>query len=698
MVAPTAAELQRRVVELFAEEGLNTGPAEVFFTPRRVAVRIRDVPEEKPATVVEVQGPPKRVGFDAEGSPTTTAIGFARAQGKDVADIYVKETDKGEYVFVRKEVPAVPTRRLLAGRLGEIITTLPFPKTMRWDESGLRFSRPVRWVLCLLGQEVVEFAIAGLKAGNRTLGHRNWTAGPIVIEDPMSYEEVLYQYRVVVAPARRREMVLARMGELVAAVGGAVVPDEELIEETVNITEFPEPVLGGFNPDYLDLPREVLITALKMHQRAFSVEDGSRRLLPYFVVVTNTPGCDKDYVRMWYERAIESRLRDARFFVQADLQTGLEPLVEAERRVVWIEGLGSYYDKTQRLRELCRYLAGVVSGVDAGALDRAALLCKADLLTQIVREKEFTSLQGVMGGIYARMLGEPEPVWRAISEHYQPRSLDDDLPRSAAGALLSVADKVDNIVATYLTGNIPTGSEDPFAVRRQATGVLLIIFAWRWPVGILELVDKSLELFAAQAGDRFAGDTLLQEVNLPEVRERVLGLFQERLTALLTERGIRYDIASAVLATVWHTPSEAYLRAQALTEFRSRPEFSRLVIGQKRVNNILRGQTVAGMPDPEKFQEDAERMLWTRAQALAPELKRALGQGDYHRALEIVLALREPIDRFFDDVLVMCEDEGLRTNRLRLLAYVRNLFAELADFSRIVLDQEVSGHPSPRGE
>ncbi len=698
MVAPTAAELQRRVVELFAEEGLNTGPAEVFFTPRRVAVRIRDVPEEKPATVVEVQGPPKRVGFDAEGSPTPTAISFARAQGKDVADIYVKETDKGEYVFVRKEVPAVPTRRLLAGRLGEIITTLPFPKTMRWDESGLRFSRPVRWVLCLLGNEVVEFAIAGLKAGNRTLGHRNWTAGPILIEDPMGYEEVLYQYRVVVAPAWRREMVLARTGELVAAVGGAVVPDEELIEETVNITEFPEPVLGGFNPDYLDLPREVLITALKMHQRAFSVEDGSGRLLPYFVVVTNTPGCDKDYVRMWYERAIESRLRDARFFVQADLQTGLEPLVEAERRVVWIEGLGSYYDKTQRLRELCRYLAGVVSGVDAGALDRAALLCKADLLTQIVREKEFTSLQGVMGGIYARMLGEPEPVWRAISEHYQPRSLDDDLPRSAAGALLSVADKVDNIVATYLTGNIPTGSEDPFAVRRQATGVLLIIFAWRWPVGILELVDKSLELFAAQAGDRFAGNTLLQEVNLPQVRERVLGLFQERLTALLTERGIRYDIANAVLATVWHTPSEAYLRAQALTEFRSRPEFSRLVIGQKRVNNILRGQTVAGMPDPEKFQEDAERMLWTLAQALAPELKRALGQGDYHRALEIVLALREPIDRFFDDVLVMCEDESLRTNRLRLLASVRTLFEELADFSRIVLDQEVSGHPSPRGE
>ncbi len=661
-----------------------TGAAEVFFTPRRLALRIRDVPEEKPAGVIEIQGPPKRVGFDSEGRPTPTAIGFARAQGKDIGDVYVKQTPRGEYLFVRKDVPAVPTAQLLAQRLGEIITTLPFPRTMRWDSEGLRFSRPVRWVLCILGQEVVNFAIGGLLAGNRTQGHRNWTAEPVLIEDPESYEEILYRHRVVVFPERRRQEVLAQMEELVAAVGGSVVPDKELVEETVNITEFPEPILGSFNPDYLNLPREVLVTALKMHQRCFSVQDQDGRLLPYFVAVTNTPDCDRNYVRMWYERAIESRMRDARFFVLADLQTGLEPLVEEERRVVWIEGLGSYYDKTQRLRALCRYLAGVVPGVDAELLDRAAFLCKADLLTQVVREKEFTSLQGIMGGVYARMLGEPEMVWKAIAEHYQPRSLDDELPRTAPGALLSVVDKVDNIVATYLTGNIPTGSEDPFAVRRQATGVLLIIFAWRWAVGIPELVDKGLALFFSEN----LGAPIAAE-NKNDIRDLVLGLFQERLTALLTDRGIRYDIVNAVLATVWHTPSEAYLRAQALTDFRNRPEFARLIIGQKRVNNILREQNVNGMPDPALFQMDAERMLWERAQALEPDLKKTLAQGDYHRALETALSLREPIDRFFDDVLVMCEEEELRTNRLRLLAYVRTLFGELADLSRVVLDQEV---------
>ncbi len=663
----------RRVLLLLEENGLRWETSEMFFTPRRLAVRISGVPEEKPAGLVEVQGPPKRAGFDAAGEPTRTAVGFAAAHGKKPEDLFVRVTAKGEYLFLQKETPAVPVREILRGALAEVILSLPFPKTMRWQEGRLRFSRPVRWLLCLFDQSVIRVELDGLVADNRTFGHRNFTSAPVIVPSPADYERLLFEHRVLVDQQERRKMVTKCCGELAGSVGGELVPDAELVEETVNITEFPEPILCRFHPDYLSLPKAVLVTALKKHQRCFSVQGQDGNLLPYFIAVTNTPGCAVEQVRFWYERAIEARLRDARFFVEADLKQGLLPLVEEERQVVWIEGLGSYYDKTQRLRRLSVYLAGVVKGVDTKALDRAALLCKADLLSNLVREKEFTSLQGVVGGIYARLLGEPEAVATAIAEHYQPRSLDDELPKTVLGGILSIADKVDNIVATYLTGNIPTGSEDPFAVRRQATGMLLIILSQGLPVKIDELVKESLAAFG-RADEH--------------VQRLVLELFRERMGGILAEQGIRYDVANAVLNTVWHTPSEAQARARALAEFRNQPEFERLIIGQKRVNNILRGQEVSGLPEPEQFAEEAERWLWAEVQRVQPEVNRALAEGDYRRVLELLLSLRPAIDRLFDDVLIMCPDEVLRINRLRLLSAVRSLFYQVADLSEIVLEGE----------
>ncbi|MGQ9708121.1 MAG: glycine--tRNA ligase subunit beta [bacterium] len=672
VIAGAAHELRRRVTDLLADNGIEFGETELFWTPRRLGLRIRDVADERPVEFVELPGPPKRAGFDAQGQPTKTAIGFAAAHGKTVDELYVKQTPKGEYLFVRKVLPAVPSQRVLGGNLPAIIARMPFPKTMRWDQSGLNFSRPVRWVLCLLGDEVVPFELAGLSSGNTTFGNRACSRAPVVIKTPEDYEAVLEKYGVIVSPEQRRSRVLKRLAQLAAEVNGEVVKDDELVSETVNITEFVEPIRCRFNPEYLKLPREVLVTALKKHQRCFSVQRQDGKLLPYFIAVADTPGCDIELVRSWYERAVESRLRDAGFFVEADLKQGLLPLVEDEKRVVWIEGLGSYYDKTQRLRRLCGYLAGVLAlGAEESALlDRAALLCKADLLTNLVREKEFTALQGLVGSIYSRLLGEPEAVACAIAEHYQPRSLEDDLPRTVLGGLLSIADKVDNIVATYLTGNIPTGSEDPFAVRRQATGVLLIILERGWSIEIDELVHSGfVEL--GRHDDR--------------ILRMVLELFQERLAAILAERGISYDVANAVLKTVWHTPAEALARAKGLKRFRTSPEFEQLVIGQKRVANILRGQSCEGQPEDMLFQEMAEKELWEKAQRVEPALEEALDKKDYDEALTLLLSLREAIDRFFDDVLVMCEDERLRNNRLKLLNYVRFLFKRVADFSEIVL-------------
>ncbi|MGC9110390.1 MAG: glycine--tRNA ligase subunit beta [candidate division WOR-3 bacterium] len=672
VIENSAQELRQRLLNLLRENSIGFGNCNLFWTPRRLALRIDELAPEKPAAEVEIQGPPAKAGYDARGNPLPSATGFARKHNKSVSDLYVKTTERGDYIFVRKTLPPVPTTEILKLHLPTIISTLPFPKTMRWDETGSRFPRPVRWLVCLFDSLVIPFRLGSITAGRHTFGHRNFTLAPIELNRPEDYESALADHRVIAAPEKRAGFILEQLNRLAASVQGKPVPDEELLKETVNITEYPEPVLGSFSPEFLSLPGPVLITALRMHQRCFSVQDQQGALLPFFIAVANTPECDRELVRRGYERAIESRLKDARFFVETDLKSGLERLVEEEKKVTWIEGLGSYYDKTERLRKICRWLADRVTEVNPDLLDRAAYLCKADLLTNLVREKEFTALEGIVGGIYALRLGEDRIVADAISEHYLPRTATDPLPRTPAGALLSLADKIDNICATYLAGNIPTGSEDPFGVRRQATAILLIILNYQWQIAIDELVRMAL----AQFPDRQA------EPPLP----LILTLFRERLAAIFTEKGIRYDIASAVLKTVWHTPAEALLRARSLAQFRTRPEFEKLIIGQKRVANILRDQSVSGMPEERLLIEPAEKELFRQAQALAPELNQRLNQQEYTDALHLLLSLRPAIDRLFDDVLIMCPDPELRANRLKLLNYLRSLFYRIADLSEIVLD------------
>lgn len=671
---PLATELEQRLRQLLSEHRIPAGPSQIFHAPRRLAVRFADVAAEKSAAEIEVQGPPRKAAFAADGSPTKTAIGFARAQGKEPADLYTKETPRGEYVFVRKLLPAVPTPAILQSELPGLIAGLPLPKSMRWTPTNLSFARPIRWLVCLLGNQPVPFSLDGITAGSTTFGHRNFTTGPIPVSDADQYEAVLTAWRVIPNPEARRQRILAELNRLSAEVNGTVVLDDELLEETIGVTEYPEPIRCSFAPDYLDIPEEVLITAFKKHQRCFAIrrQDGAG-LLPSFIAVTNTPGCNKQLVTTWYEKAVESRLRDARFFFQTDLKLGLAPLVEEEKRVVWIEGMGSYFDKTERLRRLCRCLASAVPNADPAALDRAALLAKTDLLTNMVREKEFTSLQGRIGGIYARLLGESETVATAIAEQYLPNYIGDELPKTRTGALLAVADKIDNIVATFLTGNIPTGSEDPFALRRQATGLLLIIIEHELPINLDELLQTGISLFPNHN---------------QEYASALPPFFRERVASLIADSGIAYDIAAAVLETAWTEPVLAIARARALAAYRSRPEFERLIVGQKRVANILRKEEVTGQPDPARFTEPAERQLWDQAQAAEPELVVALDNHDYEKAFGLLLELRPTIDRFFDEVLVMDNDQAIRTNRLQLLSYVRSLFGRVADLSRIVIDGE----------
>jgi tetrameric-type glycyl-tRNA synthetase beta subunit len=674
-LAPTVAELERRLRVSLAAAELAAGPARTFHTPRRLAVLFAAVDPERPGREVEVQGPPARAAFDAEGRPTRTAEGFSRSHGCTPADLFVRPTARGEYVFLRRTEPAVRTAGLLEEALPGLLASLPFARSMRWLADKTRFARPVRWLVGLLGTEIVPFQFAGLVAGRATRGGRR-SGPPVELAAAADYEPALAARHVIADPERRRAALVEAITRLAAEPGGAPVLDPELLEETVCITESPVPVLCRLDPAHLGLPAPVLVTALKMHQRCFAVRrPDADELLPRFIGIADTPGCDTAAVGRWFERAVESRLRDARFFYEADLKHGLAALVEEEKRVVWFEGMGSYFDKTVRLRGLCRSLAAMVGNVDPDLLDRAAELAKADLLTNMVREKEFTSLQGRVGGIYARLAGEPALVADAIGEQYLPAGAGDPLPASRPGALLSIADKTDNIVAAFLAGEIPTGSEDPFALRRQAAGIFAIILEQQLPVNTGALTRAAVALFPAPD---------------PALAAKLPAFFLERAAQALADRGIPYDIADAVLATRPDEPLTALAAGRALMAFRERPEFARLIVGQKRVANILRGQETAGAPDPARFTDEAERALWQQVRDHAGRIEALADAHDHGAALALLLELRPAIDRFFEDVLVMAEDAAVRANRLRLLLAVRELFRRVADLSRVVIEGPAS--------
>jgi glycyl-tRNA synthetase beta chain len=505
--------------------------------------------------------------------------------------------------------------------------------------------------------------------------------GPdIGIPSAGNYESVLERAGILVDPTKRREAIVRGI-EKVLEPGEEVVPDDELLDETVGIVETPKPVRCEFRIEYLSLPSIVVATALKKHQRCFSVRQAEpaphfKMILPYFVAVTNTPTSDEEQVRAWYEKAAESRLKDAQFFIDEDLKVGLEGYLAQERNVTWIEGLGTLADKTERLAELSVLLAGAVPNgvIDPMALEQAARFCKADLLTNLVREKEYTSLQGMIGGYYAsRTRGLLPRAVGAIAEHYAPRTSGDALPTATSeGALLSIADKLDNLCAAFVTGSIPTGSADPFALRRQTAGLLAIVVDRGWRFDLRALLGRTLELLA--------------KPHDAKLLDQLCAFVRERLSLLLAEQGVKYDVANAVLEVAWQDPTDARQRCQALAQFRSTEEFEKLIIGQKRVVNILKGVDARLSVDEKMLQDKSEGALFDAARALDPKLAEAIAGQDYARAFKLLLSLRAVIDTFFDDVMVMCDDLDLSANRLALLAYVKSLFRRVADLSQIVVE------------
>ena len=676
---PPAVRQLRKAAEAFlAESGLAHGTVEAHATPRRLVLFVKDLPPGQEDRTEEVTGPPWKAAFDADGNPTKAAQGFARGRGLTVADLRQVETKRGPYVGATVTIVGRPTGELLAEALPAITAGLTFPKTMRYGPQRFRFARPVRWLLALLGDDVIPFSLEGVETGRVTHGHRILARGPFEVASAAGYEAALAKGRVTL----RAEDRVARIEELLAEAsreaGGEVVPDPGLVEEVSYLVEMPSAFVGTFDEEFLALPAPIIRIAMRDHQRYFAVRGADGKLLPRFLCVANSAPESVEQVMNGNQRVLRARLDDARFYWNEDLKTTLEEKLPLLEKVVWLEGFGSLRDKTARVQALAEHLAaGSDDGVKA-TVTRAALLAKTDLVTEMIRDgKEFTSLQGVMGREYAARNGEPEEVGVALEEQYQPRFAGDGLPSTEAGAWLAVADRLDTIVGVWAAGMKPTGSKDPYGLRRGALGVIRILLDRKRDGGLEDLLERT----AAGYGDAIADrDTVLAEASA-FVRDRLAGHLAESWDA---------DIVAAVVSSAGANPLDARARCEAVSALRSsRPDdFDALAAGFKRAKNILKKGSAAGEPSADLLAEPAERALFEAFHAVDASVAAAEKEHRYSDALMDLASLRTPIDAFFDGVLVMAEDEAVRANRLRLLGRIVDRVQRLADLSRITPPEE----------
>jgi glycyl-tRNA synthetase beta chain len=554
--------------------------------------------------------------------------------------------------------------------LSRLITSLSFPKSMRWGQGTFRFVRPIRWLVALYGGRVIPFEIDGVTSGNKTYGHRFLSRSQIRVRSFQDYIEKLEERYVIVNQHHRRKLVIKLAEEAAAKVGGRPVFDDELVERVTHLVEYPTAVCGRFEQEYLGLPREVIMTPMRKQQRYFPVADDAGTLLPYFVTISNMKAKDMEVIRAGNERVLRARLKDAAFFFEEDRRVQLRERVPQLKGITFQERLGTMLEKVGRLTELTAYLAEQVAPHLAHDACRAAQLCKADLVTTMV--KEFPSLQGVMGREYAQLSGEPAVVAQAIEEHYLPRFSGDRLPESLVGALVGIADRLDTICGCFGIGLIPTGSEDPYALRRHAQGIIQILLNAGIDLPLSQPIYKSLDL-------------LSNRVTLPRERvaQEVMEFLAARLQAILMERGVPGDLVEAALSVDAERVSDAGKRAEALATFRREADFTELAAAFKRVIRIL-PKDFSKPVDPRRFVSSAERALHGEAATLRAETEPLMQSGDYVRALQLIAAIRPIVDMFFEEVLVMVEDRDLQDNRLAILKEVADLFCGIANFSKIM--------------
>jgi len=674
------SQLREKGLQALERAKIAHGDAETFGTPRRITLAVYEVAESQQGWEECRLGPSVEQAFDDKGKPTKAALGFARSCGVQVQELSRQRTEKGERLLYVKSVEGGKTAEVLADLLPGLIKSIEFEKSMRWGAGDLQFVRPIHWVLALFGGERIGFELDGIRSGKTTRGHRFTHPEEVEVSSVADYLEALDTRNVTASRKFRRETVEREVEQAASGLGGELLPDPGLMDEVTDLVEHPLVITGRFDPKYLELPAEVPIAAMRTHQRYFAVRKPGtdKELVPFFVTVANTPVPDASVVARGNERVLDARLADARFYWEEDLKTGIEKMRELSAGMVFYRTLGSYLEKTERVEKICRGLCRAIEPGDEKLLETAALsarYCKADLVSQMVGE--FPELQGIMGDEYARAAGLPDEAARAIRDQYLPRSAEDIAegvyPSTPAGDALSMADKLDSVTAGWAAGLAPTGAGDPFALRRQAQGVINLVLAKGYRLWLPEHVQNAAELVSKKLG---ADPSVL--------KDEVIEFFLARLRVQMTESGVPYDVVDACIAA-WNGDLVATChKMEAVARMKQRHDFEDLMIAFRRVMNIVEGEP--GQVDPGLFQEEGESDLYKAYQKTAEKAGPLVARDAYDQALEAMAELKPQVDAFFDQVMVNVEEEKLRLNRHALCKAVADLFKQVADFSKIVIE------------
>jgi glycyl-tRNA synthetase beta chain len=662
------AESYLREARIEVEGGLSS-----YGTLRRLVLVGRGIAENQADAIQDMTGPPKKIAFDNDGNPTKAAIGFAQKQGVPVDALEILDTPKGEYLYVKRMVPGRPTIELISEIFPDLIAHIPWPKSMRWGKGEFSFVRPIHWILALFNGEVIPFEVAGVKSGNKSRGHRFMAPQIMEIRDLQDYAKKLRAGSVLLDAEERMEEVKNAIAQAAYTVSGVPEDDPDLLSRVTNMVEIPFAICGGFDDAYLRLPEPVLITAMKEHQRYFAIRDRGGSLMPNFMAINNTVPTDEAVVKRGHERVLRARLADADFFFTEDRKRPLEDRLDDLKGVIYQADLGTSYAKVQRFTSLAEYLGERILPEKIDDIKLAARLCKCDLVTEMVME--FPSLQGRIGEIYARLDGHPEEICTAIFDHYLPTQADSPLPESLIGSIVGISDRMDTIVGCFAVGLEPSGTADPYALRRHAIGIIRIIRDKKLPLCVPDFVEKSLATLA---------ETVAFDAGA--VKEKVINFIKDRFKNILLSTGNSQDIIDSVLTVDFSYLDVVEKKIEALMSFRqSFSDFETLVSAFKRIANITKGVTETEEVNTELFEHESERGMWNAFLAAEDIVHQKIEEQKYLDALNLLAGLRRPVDAFFSEVMVMAEDKAVRENRLNMLAHIKKCFLQMADFSKFVI-------------
>jgi len=674
-------DLNQLAKKYLEEARINYKEIKVYGTPRRLILFIFHIKEKQEDVFQKIKGPAYSIAYNKDSQPQKPALKFAQSQGVNIEDLIVEDTEKGKYIFASKSIIGQPTTDILSQIFPKIIKSMQFPKSMRWGERSLRFIRPIRWILALYGKEIIKFNLNGLDSENITYGHRLLAPQKIKISSTQEYFKKLEKSYVIVDPQIRENIVKTDIKQIIKEINGKKIINEKQLKEIVYLVEYPNAILGKYDKKYLELPKDVLTVVMEKHQKYFPVFKNKDELLPLFIVIINNSKKHASKIREGNENVLRARLEDAKFFYQEDQKIPLEKRVDKLKNVIFQENLGSLFDKTERLELLCDYIADVLQVEQTVKEDllRAAHLCKADLVTEIV--KEFPELQGIMGKEYAVLSGERKEAAEAIFEHYLPRFSEDRLPLTKSGMILGIADKVDSIIGCFVMGLTPTGSQDPYGLRRQSRGKIAIILKNNLQISLKDIIQKSLSLYK----ESVSVDLKIDE---NEIVSQILNFLKQRVKNIFLEEGIRYDVIDAVLAV----DSDGDVvdiknRIKVIEELYNQPIFGKIINSSSRVLNLSKNNEETEI-DRSLLKEKAELSLYHNYEGIYSRTKEFIYNKEYKKVFKLLGDLCEPVDEFFDQVLVMDQDKEIRKNRISLIKKIGILFNQVADLSKIVSIKE----------